>query len=451
MSGHKCVYISCGKSPRKYPGLRMFRFPTKDEIRLRKWVTNSGNDALVGLSEDQLRNKYICEHHFSPEYLFPGRKLMLRNAVPKNFLGLEEVLTVNPTTSRVYSSTTSLVYSEIEKYTGEKNAKNIIQDAVINYLNASANESENNNTNQNAVDTQIIIEILKPRVKKPIICVKGASTTNKTLSSTTVKQEPTDPKTETQKETGDFLYDSFMRFYHITKNMPEHVQSRITEKISLLLEKEEALLRKMMDVNHVTLTSCTTTQTRVSKNAEKTIQDAVMKYLNEITSRESTTTTNKKLTNGNTTQIIVEILKPRTNGKKPTQSHTSKLKKIDTTSQSATITQQPIKTETQLHGVDSLYDFCIGIYDTTKKLPKHVQNKVREKISALLKDEEEQLIKNDNVQCGSSSTSSVANNPFTLSDNFVAIKTEIPEAFSESCFSTDSETFDTFVEKYEPV
>lgn len=40
-SGNVCAYYGCGKSPRNYDGLRLFRFP-KDQVLCKKWIENSG-------------------------------------------------------------------------------------------------------------------------------------------------------------------------------------------------------------------------------------------------------------------------------------------------------------------------------------------------------------------------------------------------------------------------
>lgn len=42
MAGNKCVYLDCGFTRRSVEGLRMFRFPVKDETRCREWILNCG-------------------------------------------------------------------------------------------------------------------------------------------------------------------------------------------------------------------------------------------------------------------------------------------------------------------------------------------------------------------------------------------------------------------------
>jgi len=45
MSGNKCQYLNCGKSKKKFPNLKMYRFP-KDE-RKEIWIINSGKEIIL--------------------------------------------------------------------------------------------------------------------------------------------------------------------------------------------------------------------------------------------------------------------------------------------------------------------------------------------------------------------------------------------------------------------
>lgn len=42
MAGNVCKYINCDRTRRKFPGLRMFHFPS-DPNKSRTWILNSGN------------------------------------------------------------------------------------------------------------------------------------------------------------------------------------------------------------------------------------------------------------------------------------------------------------------------------------------------------------------------------------------------------------------------
>ncbi|KAL4132472.1 hypothetical protein QTP88_009615 [Uroleucon formosanum] len=83
-SGNICAYYRCGKGPRNYDGLRLFRFP-KDQVLCKKWIENSGNIKLIDFNLEELNKKHLCMLHFSDsDYTFNKRNL-IKSAVPKMF------------------------------------------------------------------------------------------------------------------------------------------------------------------------------------------------------------------------------------------------------------------------------------------------------------------------------------------------------------------------------
>jgi hypothetical protein len=53
MSGNKCQYLNCGKSKKKFPNLKMYRFP-KDE-RKEIWIINSGKEIILNFHKALIR------------------------------------------------------------------------------------------------------------------------------------------------------------------------------------------------------------------------------------------------------------------------------------------------------------------------------------------------------------------------------------------------------------
>lgn len=85
-----CVYWNCSSLKKSSSGISFFGFPVKDNARSKKWLLNCGNIELFNLESEELRNRVICEKHFSSNnitVLPSGRKLLTRNAVPKHYDG----------------------------------------------------------------------------------------------------------------------------------------------------------------------------------------------------------------------------------------------------------------------------------------------------------------------------------------------------------------------------
>lgn len=80
MNTKYCVYKNCGSSSSSaFPTkTTFFSFPLKDVEKCRHWAF------LAGCENINLKNKYLCENHFSTIYISktPRRTVLLPNAVP---------------------------------------------------------------------------------------------------------------------------------------------------------------------------------------------------------------------------------------------------------------------------------------------------------------------------------------------------------------------------------
>lgn len=81
MNTKHCVYRNCGNSSTFSPKITFFGFPLKDVDKCHNWAR------LAGCEEINLKNKYLCENHFSTVYISktPRRTVLLPNALPYRY------------------------------------------------------------------------------------------------------------------------------------------------------------------------------------------------------------------------------------------------------------------------------------------------------------------------------------------------------------------------------
>lgn len=86
MPGSTCWYALCHRRQLDCPNLRMYRFPTDQDLQ-KKWVINSGNPVLLQYLLTQLRNKFICQNNFfDADFVNSVNKnRLVRGAVPIPF------------------------------------------------------------------------------------------------------------------------------------------------------------------------------------------------------------------------------------------------------------------------------------------------------------------------------------------------------------------------------
>lgn len=78
MNVKRCVYKNCGNTSAFSPKITFFSFPLKDMDKCQHWAE------MAGIDDPVLKNKYLCENHFSTVYISrtPRRTVLLPNAVP---------------------------------------------------------------------------------------------------------------------------------------------------------------------------------------------------------------------------------------------------------------------------------------------------------------------------------------------------------------------------------
>lgn len=77
MNAKQCVYKNCGNTS-AFTKITFFSFPLKDAEKCRVWAQRAGCEGI------NLRNKFLCENHFSTIYISktPRRTVLLPNALP---------------------------------------------------------------------------------------------------------------------------------------------------------------------------------------------------------------------------------------------------------------------------------------------------------------------------------------------------------------------------------
>lgn len=81
MNAKRCVYKNCGTTSALSQKITFFSFPLKDSVKCRTWAQ------MAGYEDTNLKNKYLCENHFSTVYISktPRRTVLLPNAVPYHY------------------------------------------------------------------------------------------------------------------------------------------------------------------------------------------------------------------------------------------------------------------------------------------------------------------------------------------------------------------------------
>lgn len=88
IANHLCVYIHCSKNNKIHKTTSFFKFPVKDNNLVEQWKKNCGNIKIALMTNEELKNKLICEEHFSRDEVSVSkrRKLLRKGAVPVRFL-----------------------------------------------------------------------------------------------------------------------------------------------------------------------------------------------------------------------------------------------------------------------------------------------------------------------------------------------------------------------------
>lgn len=81
MGGARCSYRNCTKKSDKQTHL--FHYPVFDKLRCHQWITNAQKLNYLNLKLSQLKNRMVCEHHFTDDCFMNEMKQKLKNsAIP---------------------------------------------------------------------------------------------------------------------------------------------------------------------------------------------------------------------------------------------------------------------------------------------------------------------------------------------------------------------------------
>ncbi|XP_055323354.1 uncharacterized protein LOC129578588 [Sitodiplosis mosellana] len=118
MGGCRCTFRDCTNNTVNSPGKHFFHFPYKDNERCKRWALNSEKILFLRLPWTQLRNKTVCEDHFTDHCFMNYKKeRLVKTAVPTIYMakdGLVHDIEVDE------SKLESLVYCFNEKGSDQK-------------------------------------------------------------------------------------------------------------------------------------------------------------------------------------------------------------------------------------------------------------------------------------------------------------------------------------------
>lgn len=83
-ANHTCVYLNCKNTRKRKPDITFFKFPIKNEHRCEEWKKNCGNVLIEEMDLCNLKNKLVCEEHFSESNFQTSkrRKVLFGDAIP---------------------------------------------------------------------------------------------------------------------------------------------------------------------------------------------------------------------------------------------------------------------------------------------------------------------------------------------------------------------------------
>lgn len=83
MGGCRCTFRECKHSSLNSPSMHFFHFPYKNMDRCRKWAQNAEKMDFLSLPVNKLRNKVVCEEHFTESsFMNYRRERLIKTAIP---------------------------------------------------------------------------------------------------------------------------------------------------------------------------------------------------------------------------------------------------------------------------------------------------------------------------------------------------------------------------------
>src|ERR1700712_384675 len=78
-----CSFLNCSNNCRNFM-FSFHRFPIDNEVLAQKWIERSGNNTMLTLNKQQLRQKRVCRSHFlDDDFCFPNSKMLEKNLIPQ--------------------------------------------------------------------------------------------------------------------------------------------------------------------------------------------------------------------------------------------------------------------------------------------------------------------------------------------------------------------------------
>lgn len=174
MNTKHCVYKNCGNSS-SFTKITFFSFPLKDVEKCQHWAEMAGCDGL------NLKNKYLCEHHFSSIYISktPRRTVLLPNAVPYRY---DETINKDENYEDDYNSEKNTTREEILLEPLDSVENDIIYSETIEMMR---NNDDGVDENVEALDDSLVEEeIQEVNQKIKINPLKAAKITQKPYENT---------------------------------------------------------------------------------------------------------------------------------------------------------------------------------------------------------------------------------------------------------------------------
>ena len=188
-----CSFLNCSNNSRNFM-FSFHRFPIDNEVLAQKWIERSGNNTMLTLNKQQLRQKRVCRSHFlDDDFCFPNSKMLKKNVIPQFYDHVEVqeeveeqdlVLNLGDTSVKTYSriavKSIEERYSEVQNQSLDKNIAEIMNKTIKNGTesnNKRKPRGKSENFNKKYIDS------LKKRIHNLKSIIKRLKKSNRNLKS----------------------------------------------------------------------------------------------------------------------------------------------------------------------------------------------------------------------------------------------------------------------------
>lgn len=158
MNTKHCVYKNCGNTSTFSTKITFFSFPLKDAEKCQHWAR------LAGCEDLNLKNKYLCENHFSSIYISrtPRRTVLLPNAIPYRY---DELINKDENYDDDYNSEKNISREDIMLEPLETEENDIIYSETIEMMRHNEDGTDENveTLDDQSVDEEI--QTVNPKIK----------------------------------------------------------------------------------------------------------------------------------------------------------------------------------------------------------------------------------------------------------------------------------------------